>query len=531
MQKFHLVSLLLVVTLLLAGCAAPAAQPTTPPTAGALSGQIAIGAVWSLTGGAAVYGPQQKNGSELAMNEINAAGMLGAAAIKLIFEDDRSVKEGAIPAFEKLINNDKVVAILGPTLSNSALAADPIAQSKKVVVMATSNTAGGILEIGDFIFRDSLPEAVVVPNTVKVTSEALKYKKVAVMYGEDDAFTKSGYDVFKQALADLKIETVTTETFKKGDTDFSAQLTKVKTLNPEAIILSALAEEAAGIMVQGRQLGIPATVRFIGGNGLNSAQLAKLAGRPPRVRSRARPGSSGPRRRATRRSSRRTRRSTTTRPTSSRRRRTPACTCWRTPSAMPARRTARRSATPWRRLKDVDTILGQVLGGCQPRGRAHAHRAGSEERASSPSSRWSRTASSPCSNPPASPDMRGSSAHTRHYGIWQAGCPLALVAISAYHALTLAVGGRVEQLPQQIINGLWQGGALALFALGYTLVFGSLDIVNLAHGANYMWGAYVGLLVVTKLGCRSGRPFRWPCWRRADGRAARSAGVQAAAGA
>jgi len=171
-----------------------------------------------------------------------------------------------------------VTAILGPTLSNSALAADPIAQDKKVVVMATSNTAGGILEIGDYIFRDSLPEAVVVPNTVKVTSEALKYTKVAVMYGEDDAFTKSGYDVFKQALTDLKIETVTTETFKKGDTDFSAQLTKIKTLNPQAIILSALAEEAAGIMVQGRQLGIPASVRFIGGNGLNSSQLAKLAG-------------------------------------------------------------------------------------------------------------------------------------------------------------------------------------------------------------------------------------------------------------
>lgn len=58
----------------------------------------------------------------------------------------------------------------------------------------------------------------------------------------------------------------------------------------------------------------------------------------------------------------------------------------------------------------------------------------------------------------------------------------------------------MEQLPQQLVNGLWQGGALALFAMGYTLVFGSLDIVNLAHGAVYMWGAYVGLMVVTKLG-------------------------------
>lgn len=257
---------------------AAGAAPAAKPAAASLTGEIPLGAVWSLTGAAAVYGPQQKNGSELAMNEINARGILGAAKIKLIFEDDRSVKEGAIPAFEKLINVDKTPAILGPTLSSSALASDPIAQDKKVVVMATSNTANGILEIGDFIFRDSLPESIVVPNTVKVTAEALKYTKVAVMYGEDDAFTKSGYDVFKQALTGLKIETVTTETFKKGDTDFSAQLTKIKTLNPQAIILSALAEEAAGIMVQGRQLGIPNAVRFIGGNGLNSSQLARLAG-------------------------------------------------------------------------------------------------------------------------------------------------------------------------------------------------------------------------------------------------------------
>ncbi len=98
------------------------------------------------------------------------------------------------------------------------------------------------------------------------------------MYGDDDAFTKAGYDVFKKSLEDNGIQVLTTETFKKGDTDFSAQLTKIKAQNPDAVFLSALAEEAAGIMSQGRQLGIPATVRFIGGNGLNSPKLAELAG-------------------------------------------------------------------------------------------------------------------------------------------------------------------------------------------------------------------------------------------------------------
>jgi branched-chain amino acid transport system substrate-binding protein len=259
---------------------AAAAQPaTSAPAAGGLSGEIPIGAVWSLTGAAAVYGPTQKNAAELAVEQINGSGMLGGAKLKLITEDDRSVKEGAITAFDKLINQDKVAAILGPTLSNSAKAADPAAQDKKIVVIGVSNTAAGIVEIGDFIFRDSLPESVVQPNTIKVTKEKLGYTKVAVLYGDDDAFTKSGYDVFKQALESSGVEILATETFKKGDTDYSAQLTKIKGLSPEAIVISALAEEAAGIMSQARQLGIPDSVRFIGGNGFNSPKLAQLAGK------------------------------------------------------------------------------------------------------------------------------------------------------------------------------------------------------------------------------------------------------------
>lgn len=257
-------------------CAPQTAGPAAAPTG--LSGVITLGAVWSLTGGAAIYGPSQQKAADLAVTELNDKKFLGNATIKLITEDDRSTKEGAQAAFEKLINQDKVVAIFGPTLSANALAADPIAQEKKVVVMGVSNTAGGITEIGDYVFRDSLPEAAVQPNTIKTTKAKLSYTKVAVLYGDDDAFTKAGYDVFKAALDSAGVQILTTETFKRGDTDYSAQLTKIRTLNPDAIVVSALAEEAAGIMSQGRQLGIPATVPFIGGNGFNSPQLAKLAG-------------------------------------------------------------------------------------------------------------------------------------------------------------------------------------------------------------------------------------------------------------
>ena len=145
-------------------------------------------------------------------------------------------------------------------------------------MLGVSNTADGIVEMGNFVFRDSLPESAVIPNTIKVTKDKLKYSKVALMYGDDDAFTKAGYDVFAQALKDNGVQVLSTDTFKKGDTDYSAQLTKIKGLNPEALVVSALAEEAAGIMTQARQLGIPDSVRVIGGNGFNSSQLSKLAG-------------------------------------------------------------------------------------------------------------------------------------------------------------------------------------------------------------------------------------------------------------
>ena len=100
-------------------------------------------------------------------------------------------------------------------------------------------------------------------------------KKVAVLYGNDDVFTKSGYDNFKKALDDLKIQVTTTETFAKGDVDFKAQLTKIKATNPDALVLSALLAEGAPIMVQARQIGL--NVPVIGGNGMNSVKVFELA--------------------------------------------------------------------------------------------------------------------------------------------------------------------------------------------------------------------------------------------------------------
>jgi branched-chain amino acid transport system substrate-binding protein len=102
--------------------------------------------------------------------------------------------------------------------------------------------------------------------------------KVALFYGNDDAFTKSGYEAFKKALQDTGITILTEQTFAKGDRDFSPQLTQIKSMNPDAIVVSALVEEASGIVGQARKLDIPTSVPIIGGNGFNSPNLMKNAG-------------------------------------------------------------------------------------------------------------------------------------------------------------------------------------------------------------------------------------------------------------
>ena len=241
----------------------------------AVGAEIKLGVAEALSGFAAQYGVPAKNGFVMAAEQINAKGGINGNKIELVIEDEQGKKEEAINVFKKLAFQNKVLMIFGPTLSNSAFAADPLANQAKLVVFATSNTANGITDIGPFIFRNSVMESDVLPATVRAAAKRFNAKKMAVIYGNDDAFTKSGYDVFKQVLADQKIAVTNTETYAKGDVDFKAQLTKIKGNNPDAIVCSCLAEEAANIMIQARSLGIKAP--FIGGNGFNSPKLFEIS--------------------------------------------------------------------------------------------------------------------------------------------------------------------------------------------------------------------------------------------------------------
>jgi branched-chain amino acid transport system substrate-binding protein len=149
--------------------------------ASAHAADIKLGAAEALSGPAGQYGQSIKNGFELAVEEINAAGGVKGNKIALQIEDEAGKKEQAIDVFKKLIFQDKVLMVFGPTLSNSAQAADPIAQAAKVVAFGTSNTADGITSIGDYVFRNSVTEADVLPETLRVSAKVAGVKKVAVL--------------------------------------------------------------------------------------------------------------------------------------------------------------------------------------------------------------------------------------------------------------------------------------------------------------------------------------------------------------
>ena len=254
-----------------------AAALAAAPAARAAQEVVKIGACLSLTGPAAVYGAQQKAGVQAAVDELNRIGALPGVKLELVIEDDASTKEQGIAVYQRLIGREKVAAILGPTLSNTATAADPLAQAARVPVVAVSNTAPrGITDIGDHVWRVSLTEAQVIPGALQRAQGSLGFKTAGVLYGNDDAFTQAGYEVMKGALSTLGVRTLGTQTFAKPDRDYNAQLTALMGQKPDILVVSALAENAAGIVDQARQLGWQGPI--LGGNGFNSAALIKNAG-------------------------------------------------------------------------------------------------------------------------------------------------------------------------------------------------------------------------------------------------------------
>ncbi len=261
-KKFTLFAFLFVLTVLIVGFSAcervsQIVQPTTPQMT-ETSEEISVGVVLPLTGRLTdSFGKPIQQGFELALSEINAAYPSGAK-LNLIIKDGQSTIDGAVEAFNKLIHQDGVSVILGPATSSQTEMAFPIAQENQVVAISPTSAATGLSAIGDFVFRVALTTDILIPRGVEVTQTKLGYQRAATMYDETDLFSTDGDASVQEVLAAKGVEVIITETFQGGDTDFSEQLTRIQTLNPDVIFVSCLSPEKPGLLMQGHELGISA---------------------------------------------------------------------------------------------------------------------------------------------------------------------------------------------------------------------------------------------------------------------------------
>lgn len=224
--------------------------------------KVSIGLVYPVTGRLAGFALPIQRGFELALEEVNSS-QISDVKIKFITEDDQSTIEGAVAAYNKLIQQADVPVIFGPTTSGQAEAAFPIAQQNGVVAFSSSSNASGLSALGDFIFRAGLTTDILLPGGVRATHAKLGYQRVAIIYDEIDSYSIDSSEKFRDTVTEIGVEILIIETFQSGDTDFSTQLARIMEANPDALFIAALPPELTGIMVQGHQLGLSTEVPFI----------------------------------------------------------------------------------------------------------------------------------------------------------------------------------------------------------------------------------------------------------------------------
>ncbi len=254
--------------------ASPLAAASRGPAAGVA---MKIAVIADVTGGAAVYGTPQKNAYMLANDDVKS-GRLDAGGANLSFDVQDAASDPAqvINLMQRVTSDGSTPLVLGPALSSEASKAYPLAARAGVPVIGTSTTAEGIPALGSCVFRDALAESQVIPTTIARTAARWHYRTAAIIYGDDNAFTKSDGDLFRAALEKAGVSVVDTETFHQKDVDFQAALTRIASKKPAAIAIGALFPEATKIIEQATKLGIKA--HLLGGNGLNSPQLYSVAG-------------------------------------------------------------------------------------------------------------------------------------------------------------------------------------------------------------------------------------------------------------
>ena len=262
--------------LLLLGAACGAVLTGLTSCGGGGGDAILVGEFASLTGKEATFGISSHEGTQLAIEEINAAGGVLGKQIKLITEDDQSKAGEPANVVNKLISKDGVVAVLGEVASSRSLEAAPICQQNGIPMISPASTNPKVTETGDYIFRVCFIDPFQGTVMANFATNTLKAKKVAVFTDVKSDYSKGLAKFFKEGFTKAGGTIVAELDFNGGDKDFKGQLTAIKTAAPDAVFIPGYYTDVALICIQAKGLGL--NVPLFGGDGWESETLVKIGG-------------------------------------------------------------------------------------------------------------------------------------------------------------------------------------------------------------------------------------------------------------
>jgi branched-chain amino acid transport system substrate-binding protein len=237
---------------------------------------IPVGEFASLTGATASFGQSSHKGTQMAIDEVNAAGGVLGKKLKLITEDDQSRPGEAATVVRKMLSRDKIVALLGEVASSRSLEAAPLCQQAGIPMISPASTNPKVTEVGDFVFRVCFID----PFQGTVLSKfALSkgWRKVAVLTDVKQDYSVGLSQYFKKHFTANGGEIVGEQSYSSGDKDFKAQLTAIKGSQPDAVVASGYYTETGLISLQARELQVSAPL--LGGDGWDSPSLVEVGGK------------------------------------------------------------------------------------------------------------------------------------------------------------------------------------------------------------------------------------------------------------
>lgn len=237
---------------------------------------IKIGYFGDLSGPTFNYGQSAINGVLMAVDQTNQAGGINGRRLDVVIDDDKGSPEEAARLTAKLIEKDKVIAIVAGGTSGNSRAAAPKAQSSHVPLISPSSTDPAVTMIGDYIFRACFVDEFQGEVMASFATNTLKAKKAAILFDFNSSYGRGLTDFFQTSFRRLGGEIVNEQSYTQGDADFKGQLVSIRASEPDVIYIPGYYGDVTVIAKQARQLGL--TQPLLGGDGWDAPELWQLGG-------------------------------------------------------------------------------------------------------------------------------------------------------------------------------------------------------------------------------------------------------------